>query len=246
MKKFAVFDIDGTLIRWQLYHVITDRLAKSGALGEKAPRDIRDARMRWKRRESKEGFHEYEKVLIQKYEAALTKIKPEEFDELVLSVIEEYKDQVYTYTRNLIETLRKKGYFLLAISGSHQELVGHMAQYYKFDDFIGSQYERTSEGFSGKSYIPSFDKASALRKLVETHNLDYKQSYAVGDTSSDAPMLEMVENPIAFNPDTKLFEAAQKNGWKVVVERKNMIYQLEQQNGIYLLASTDTDSEGEQ
>ena len=30
MNKFAVFDIDGTLIRWQLYHAIADELAKSG------------------------------------------------------------------------------------------------------------------------------------------------------------------------------------------------------------------------
>ena len=239
MKKFAAFDIDGTLIRWQLYHVITDRLAKSGALGEKAPQEIRDARMRWKRRESPDGFHEYERVLIKCYEAALTKIKPEEFDAVVLGVIEEYKDQVYTYTRNLIKILREDGYFLLAISGSHHELVGHMAKYYKFDDFIGSQYERTSTGFSGKSYIPSFDKASALRKLTEKHSLDYDQSFAVGDTNSDAPMLKMVENPIAFNPDTILFKTAQKNGWKVLVERKNMIYELEQQNGVYHLANND-------
>lgn len=246
MKKFAVFDIDGTLIRWQLYHVITDRLAKNGALGEHALQDIGAARMRWKRRESSDGFHEYEQVLIQNYEAGLQHIKPELFDEIVLDVIEEYKDQVYTYTRDLIESLRSKGYFLLAISGSHQELVGHMADYYKFDDYIGSQYERTPEGFSGKSYIPSFDKAAALKKLVETHNLDYKQSFAVGDTSSDAAMLEMVENPIAFNPDTKLFQAAQRNGWKVVVERKNMIYQLEQQNGIYLLANIGANFESKE
>src|SRR3546814_11785501 len=28
MKKFAVFDIDGTLIRWQLYHAVVETVAK--------------------------------------------------------------------------------------------------------------------------------------------------------------------------------------------------------------------------
>jgi phosphoserine phosphatase len=33
-KRFAVFDLDGTLVRWQLYHALVDRLAKKGYLGE--------------------------------------------------------------------------------------------------------------------------------------------------------------------------------------------------------------------
>jgi phosphoserine phosphatase len=49
-------------------------------------------------------------------------------------------------------------------------------------------------------------------------------------------MLEAVEQPIAMNPSQKLFDHAQKHGWKIVVERKNMIYELEDRDGSYVLA----------
>ncbi len=39
-------------------------------------------------------------------------------------------------------------------------------------------------------------------------------------------MLEFVENPIAFNPEDTLFEKAKEQGWKIVIERKNVTYEL--------------------
>ncbi len=234
-KKFAVFDIDGTLIRWQLYHVVVDRLAKHGSLGTEAHAKIREARMKWKNRENNDGFYEYEKMLVSIFEESITNLKSVEIDLLIEDIIDEYKDQVYTYTRDLIKSLKEKGYFLLAISGSHHELVSKLSEYYGFDDFIGSQYERSGDGFSGNSSVPSFDKASSLKQLVSENGLSFSGSYAIGDSLSDAAMLELVENPIAFNPDKKLFKQAQSNQWKIVEERKNMIYQLMPTGGVYEL-----------
>ena len=239
MRKYAVFDIDGTLIRWQLYHVIVDRLAKQGSLGDEAYSVIQLARMKWKTRETPESFAEYEKVLISNYEVAITNLKTSEFDELVEGIIDEYKDQVYTYTRDLIKTLKSQGYFLLAISGSHHELVEKLAKYYKFDDWVGSKYERRGDSFSGEAYIPSFNKATALQEFLTKHQLSPSKSLAVGDSKSDVTMLELVENPIAFNPDKNLFEIAKTHKWKVVIERKNMIFQLEYKNGNYVLEQSD-------
>jgi phosphoserine phosphatase len=36
----------------------------------------------------------------------------------------------------------------------------------------------------------------------------------------------MVETPICFNPNKKLYEYAKRSGWKIVVERKDVIYDL--------------------
>jgi phosphoserine phosphatase len=48
-------------------------------------------------------------------------------------------------------------------------------------------------------------------------------------------MMDIVENPIAFNPEKKLFEYIGQKGWKIVVERKNMVYELENKDGKYQL-----------
>ena len=234
-RPFAVFDIDGTLIRWQLYHAVVDKLAQSGLLGESALQTIRAARMVWKRRESKTDFHNYEQTLIGEFEKAITNIPTKTFESLTQSVIEEYQNQVYTFTRDLITKLKRKDYVLLAISGSHTELVENVANHYGFDDFLGTVYMRKNYTFTGQKFVPSFDKRSALLSLIEKHQLALHDSYAIGDSPSDASMLEIVENPIAFNPDQKLFQTARKKGWKIVIERKNVVYRLEKKDEQYTL-----------
>ena len=51
-------------------------------------------------------------------------------------------------------------------------------------------------------------------------------SIGVGDTESDIPFLEMVAKPVCFNPNQKLYRYAKRMGWKTVVERKDVIYEL--------------------
>lgn len=234
-KKFAVFDIDGTLIRWQLYHAVVDKLAKQGLLGDNAVEKLHEARMHWKRREHPEAFRTYEMELITMYEAAVTAISTEQFDAAVKAVASEYNTQTYTYTRDLLKRLKKEGYILFAISGSHTELVEHIAHHYGFDDWVGSTYERTDGTFTGKSFVASFDKKTILQKLVKKHGVPFEASVAVGDSKSDAVMLEMVERPIAFNPDQSLLQIAQTHHWPIVIERKNVVYKLEEHDGRYVL-----------
>lgn len=234
-KQFAVFDIDGTLIRWQLYHAIVDKMASKGLLGESAKGELKEARAIWKNREHRQAFADYEKVLIRIYESALNEINPQDFDDLVDTVINQYKDQVYTFTRDLIKDLKDREYFLLAISGSHHELVERLAKYYGFDDWIGTKYERVDGKFSGEKFVASFDKASVLKELIQKNDLSLQDSYAVGDSHSDAGMLATAKNPIAFNPDLRLYETAKENKWPIVIERKNVVYRLSASNNKYLL-----------
>ena len=57
-------------------------------------------------------------------------------------------------------------------------------------------------------------------------NLTLENSYGVGDTDGDYSFLELVENPICFNPNEKLLRHAKRNKWRVVVERKDVIYEI--------------------
>lgn len=235
-RPFAVFDIDGTLIRWQLYHAVVEAIAKPSPHTLSA---IKEVRRQWKTRTNKDSFKKYELELVRIFESLLAELSPEDFVQAVNTAFEEYKDQVYTYTRDLIKELKEKGYLLFAISGSHVEIVEQLATYYGFDDFVGTRYEQKSGRFTGKVQIGKYSKHLALQKLVEKHQATQKGSIGVGDSKSDAAFLEVVEQPIAFNPDHDLFEIAQEKSWKIVVERKNIIYQLEPRDGTYILAKTN-------
>ncbi len=235
MRKFAVFDIDGTLIRWQLYHAVVDALGKKGILKKNSYSKILAYRMEWKQREDINAFEEYENILIDVYEEALPGIDVKLFDQLAQEVADRYKTQVYAYTRNLITNLKKQNYILLAISGSHTELVSHIARQYKFDDWVGTVYGRNGQYFTGNKTIASKNKRQILDRLIQKHNLSLNHSIGVGDSLSDVGFLEVVENPIAFNPNQQLYHQAKLQGWKIVIERKNVIFELENKNGQYIL-----------
>lgn len=233
-RKFAVFDIDGTLIRWQLYHAITDALAQRGHIDPKTYQTMRDARMAWKRRAGG-SFKDYERQVIGIYDAVIGTLSFGQLDEAIDAVFSEYKDQVYTYTRDLIADFKKKGYLLFAVSGSQTEILAKIAYYYGFDDYIGSVYARQGTSFTGEKFIGSREKDKSLKKLVSKHGAIWADSMAVGDSHSDISMLELVEQAIAFNPERELFEHAKSHSWKIVLERKNMVYQLEKKGGGYEL-----------
>jgi len=48
----------------------------------------------------------------------------------------------------------------------------------------------------------------------------------MGDTESDIGFLKMVKHPIAFNPNLNLERVARRNGWKIIVEKKDVIYDI--------------------
>ncbi len=235
-RPFAVFDIDGTIIRWQLYHAIADSLAKTGHIDAELFEQARGARMQWKKRVGDDAFKDYEEKLVGIYDTALKTLTADDFMSAVRSVFDEYKEQTYTYTRDLIRSLQKQNYLLFAISASQEEVVEMLAKYYGFDAWAGSKYPRQGNRFTGKKVPLKRDlKVKTLDQFIKQFDASRKGSIAVGDSDSDIPMLEAVEQPLAFNPDKKLFHHAQQRGWKIILERKNMVYELEPEDGKYAL-----------
>jgi HAD superfamily phosphoserine phosphatase-like hydrolase len=240
-RRFIVCDIDGTLIRWQLYHAMSDALVKFGIISKHDYQSVLTLRMSWKKRNSPDSFTDYEVSLIRLIRRSLPGLKYETFTDICTAVAERYQDQVYTYTRDMLKRLREQGYLTFAISTSPAELVGQVASYYNFDDFSGSRYLVKEGRLSGKTQLLlKSGKQRQLATLIKRHGAVEKGSIGIGDTAIDIGMLEMVEHPIAFNPAKKLFEHASQQGWDIVLERKNVLYQLKYNHGQYLLSSTDS------
>lgn len=244
MKKFAVFDIDGTLFRWQLFHAIAFEVMESGHIPAEARKQVEEKLKKWRNREHRHTFKEYEQELFKAFLPYLPKVTVREVEKAADKLLKKSGAQVYVYTRTLIETLRAKGYVLIAISGSQDEVVTRFAKLWKFDLAFGQVYVIKDGRYTGAFKDDALlvdDKGALLKQIVEEHGLSWKHSYAVGDSLSDAKLLELVEHPIAFNPDEPLFKVAQSKGWRIVLERKQMIYELEQRDGVYILAATNAE-----
>jgi len=238
-KKFAVFDIDGTLFRSGLYREVVFELIRMKAVSEQLLDIFAEKEALWRKRTHGNAFKEFEQTMAEAFDAELPKIKVSDFDKAAETVIEAKKDNVYVYTRDLAASLKQQGYLLIAISGSQQELVEPFAKHYGFDLWLGQKYERDGAYFTGEIFKTHNGKDVFLRQLIDEHGLDINGSIGVGDSGGDIEMLAMVEHAIAFNPESQLLEAAQQNGWKIVVERKNVAYELEEHDGTYILVSAN-------
>ena len=236
-RKLAAFDIDGTLFRSGLYREVAYELMKMGAVPHTILEQTTLANREWRHRTKGNAFEEFEMMLVENFDSVLPQLKISDYEKAVHKVIEKRADNVYVYTRNLIKQLKDKGYFLVAISGSQIELVEPFAKKYGFDAWVGQQWERGDEFFTGKIVKTHTNKDKIIQNLLETYDLTMEDSYAVGDSNGDTGMLSIVDNPIAINPTHELYEKAVENGWTIVIERKNMMYTLRAQDDQYVLAN---------
>ena len=58
-------------------------------------------------------------------------------------------------------------------------------------------------------------KAEAIRAIAAREGLDLARCSAYSDSSNDIPMLSIVGNPVAVNPDAALRAHARDNGWTI-------------------------------
>lgn len=242
MKKFAVFDIDGTFFRSHLYWETTLSLARAGKLPGDTNKLVLDLYDKWKKRSHSRAFEDFDYQSISQINELLHEINPIDYDTTVRSTLIPILDETYLYPKKLKEKLQKEGYMILAISGSRKEEVSLFCNHHGFDDWIGQTWHRNRDGsqFTGEVHATYKDKHLLLEKLVKKHNLTFEDSVAIGDTNGDISILETVENPIAFNPNPGLLDHARDKGWKIVLERKSIAFTLEKgHDGSYVLAKTD-------
>lgn len=234
-KKFAVFDIDGTIFHWQFFHELFDELVEANVIDQVIAAPVLEQRKKW--RQAIVTWNEYEQLLVEALNAGIIGIDKSLLDEISDRIVNVKGKILYHYTRDLLSDLQSKGYTTIVISGSQQSLVERFASAYNIDVALGLDYEFSNDKLVAIKRSIYGQKDMLLKQTVADHDLDWTDSYAVGDTSGDASMLELVDNPIAFNPDEKLLAIAKEKGWKIVVERKSIAYVFERSaDGSYLLA----------
>ncbi|TSC75670.1 MAG: hypothetical protein G01um101430_164 [Parcubacteria group bacterium Gr01-1014_30] len=230
-RRVGIFDIDGTLFRSSLLIELTDALVQEGVFPPRTGKLYSRAARNWLDRRG--PYEDYIEAVVSTF---LREVKGKKYDRL-LGVAEKvaafHGQEVYRYTRELVRKLKRENYYLLAISHSPQFLVKEFAKKLGFNKIYGHIYGvDKGKKFTGKVlYLDlelkkSVDKASLLRRAIKREGLTLQDSFGVGDTESDIGFLKQVSNPICFNPNKKLYKYAKRLGWKIVVERKDVIYHL--------------------
>ena len=222
--KIAVFDIDGTIFRKNLAFELINELAWKGIFPKSVRTDLMQYYTNWLTH--KGTYEDYRQALVALYFENLKGCKKEDVLEAACEVMPFHQDRTYIFAENLIKQLKAENYNIIAVSGSPSEIVEEYNKHLQFDAVFGSVYELDEHDlYTGKAvFEPTKDKSAVVRQYVLDNHLTLEDSYGVGDTESDASVLRMVEHPIAFNPNSNLKEIAEKEGWRIMVEKKDVIY----------------------
>ena len=224
-RRVAIFDVDGTIFRSSLLIELVDALIEAHIFPPSTAGEYARAYMRWLDR--KDSYEKYITDVVRAFRKHIKGVRYSDFIGISKKVTTLRKDRVYRYTRDLTRELKKKNYFLLAISNSPKEVVEGFCSRLGFDKTYGRVYELDEKKrFTGKFLYEELvsDKARVFHRAVLKENLTLLGSVGVGDSEADIAFLNVVERPICFNPNKKLYDHARRKRWRIVVERKDMIY----------------------
>jgi HAD superfamily hydrolase (TIGR01490 family) len=144
-------------------------------------------------------------------------------------VIEELLPRIRPEAQALLEMHEQAGRDVYIISASPVEIVGELARALDITGGIGTESEIVDGVYTGRLAAPfcyGEGKAEHIRKLAADHGYDLTQCYSYSDSASDLPMMQIVGNPIAVNPDRPMMAVAHRRGWPVIEfnrERKQVI-----------------------
>ena len=211
----AVFDLEGTVVASNLVEsYLWARLSatpRSRWAGELA--DLARSMPRYLRAERRDRG-DFVRAFLRRYEGAAE----EELREMVGEVLgDALLQRVMPQAARQIRRHRAAGHRTVLITGAIDVLVEPLAGL--FDDVIASRMHARDGVLTGYLESPPLvDEARAawLRRYAPEHGLDLSGSYAYGDSYSDRPLLELVGNPSAVNPDPALYVHAKRQRWPIL------------------------------
>lgn len=130
--------------------------------------------------------------------------------------------------RALLDQHHAAGRETWIVSASPIELVEPLAIALGMTGGIGTKGEVDNGVYTGRLDGPfcyGEGKAEAITTLANERGIDLANSWSYSDSMSDIPMMEIVGNAVAVNPDAELATLSRSRGWPVVVfaQRSKML-----------------------
>ena len=217
MTAAAFFDLDKTVIAKSSTLAFTGKLYKAGMLGRRALMRAAISQLMYV------TFGADENQLAKTRDAILHLTKgwdKREVEQIVEKALEEVvAPLVFAEALFLIDEHIREGRKVFIVSASPEEVVRPLARYIGVDNVIATKAKINENGcYTGEVEIYAYgpEKATAVQAAVDAEGISLESSYAYSDSATDQPLLELVGNPVAVNPEKDLREVAKERGWPIL------------------------------
>ena len=214
----AFYDVDGTLIKTNVVHAyayyavnapkISDRIGRTASLVASLP--LYWVADKYDRKWFNDAFY---KNYAGFTEDRLIVLGEELFENVI-------RPNLFKGAKELIQRSQGQGHRQVLVTGALDFATKPLADYLGVDDFVANRLEFNKDGIATgqlkKPMLAGANKALWVRRYAEEHNLDLDRSFAYADSGSDLPLLSVVGNPCAVNPDFRLRTTAKAYQWPIL------------------------------
>ncbi|MCP4597453.1 HAD family phosphatase [Neptuniibacter sp.] len=213
--SLAIFDLDNTLLAGDSDHAWGEFLCEKGIVDSEEYSRANDY-----------FYEQYKKGGLDIFEFLDFALRPlAQLDRKTLDNLhqqfmqEKVQPMMLDKAQELLQNHRERGDYLLIITATNRFVTGPIAEKLGVDEIIATDPEEIDGDYTGKvAGTPCFQdgKVTRLNSWLELtgHNLD--DSYFYSDSHNDLPLLELVTNPVAVNPDEILENHANEHLWPVL------------------------------
>lgn len=220
MKNLAIFDLDHTLIHTDSDNAFPKFLIEQGLLDA----DYATA-------QNEKFYQDYLSGCLNVADfvrfqiSPIAHLTPAQRNELHQQFQAQYiAPHASQAAKDLVNRHHRAGDELLVISSTNEYIIAPICQQiFGIDNIIGTQLETDANGlFTGNIVgTPSLQegKITRLNQWLAARGetlASYGKTYFYSDSQNDLPLLNLVDEPVAVNPDATLLAHAQAHGWAVL------------------------------
>ena len=150
------------------------------------------------------------------YIAGHTTAELEELGEAIFD--EAMAHRIWPGTRALAQLHLDEGQRVWLVTAAPIEIASIIARRLGLTGAMGTVAEHVDGVYTGRlvgDLLHGPAKAEAVKALAAREGLDLARCSAYSDSSNDLPMLSLVGDPCAINPDARLRAHARAHGWRI-------------------------------
>ncbi len=216
-KRFAFYDLDGTLVSTNVVHQYAWYARQSPSRLESWSRTARllasaplliALEKRSRRKFNVAFYRAYRGMRRDWLESHARRL----FNEL-------FRPGMYPGAKALVDADKASGFETVLVTGSLDFAIGPLIEFFGFDHVITNRLVFAGGVATGEieePLIAEAEKVAAIERLTKAHNGSPASSKAYSDSLSDLPMLETVGAPSAVNPSRELRRIAEQRGWPIL------------------------------
>jgi len=155
---------------------------------------------------------------MRRYLTSFKTASKEEIDQFFYEVGDSMTMKLSGSVIKRLEQHRRDGYYIMLVSGAFEPLLYSVTKELPFDKIIGTSipFNQIMEKQFRIDPIQGTRKKEVVQEQFSNMEIDWSDSYAYGDSYSDLAVLELVGNPVAVKPDSRLSEIAIHRKWEIM------------------------------